>query len=143
MQWKTEDNGWSPYLAGALVGLLAIISVWATTVLMGKTNYLGASTTFVRAAGLLERVEDPHSLVPLIDLAGLAELEARGALAGGMLPKARAIERALAGGVARVHLIPFAGPDALLVELFTNEGIGTMVVADRTALAAPPAGAEP
>ena len=55
MQWKTEDNGWSPYLAGALVGLLAIISVWATTVLMGKTNYLGASTTFVRAAGLLER----------------------------------------------------------------------------------------
>ena len=42
MQWKTEDNGWSPYLAGALVGLLAIVSVWATTVIMGKTNYLGA-----------------------------------------------------------------------------------------------------
>ena len=60
MQWKTEDNGWSPYLAGALVGLLAIVSVWATTVLMGKTNYLGASTTFVRAAGLLERVVAPE-----------------------------------------------------------------------------------
>lgn len=60
MQWKTKDNGWSPYLAGALVGLLAIISVWATTVLMGKTNYLGASTTFVRAAGLLERAVAPE-----------------------------------------------------------------------------------
>ena len=60
MQWKTEDNGWSPYLAGALVGLLAIISVWATTVLMGKTHYLGASTTFVRAAGLLERAVAPE-----------------------------------------------------------------------------------
>ena len=60
MQWKTEDNGLSPYLAGALVGLLAIISVWATTVLMGKTNYLGASTTFVRAAGLLERAVAPE-----------------------------------------------------------------------------------
>ena len=60
MQWKTEDNGWSPYLAGALVGLLAIISVWATTVLMGKTNYLVASTTFVRAAGLLERAVAPE-----------------------------------------------------------------------------------
>ena len=60
MQWKTEDNGWSPYLAGALVGLLAIISVWATTVMMGKTNYLGASTTFVRAAGLLERAVAPE-----------------------------------------------------------------------------------
>ena len=62
MQWKTEDNGWSPYLAGALVGLLAIISVWATTVLMGKTNYLGASTTFVRAAGLLERAVAPEQV---------------------------------------------------------------------------------
>ena len=60
MQWKTEDNGWSPYLAGALVGLLAIVSVWATTVIMGKTNYLGASTTFVRAAGLLERAMAPE-----------------------------------------------------------------------------------
>ena len=62
MQWKTKDNGWSPYLAGALVGLLAIVSVWATTVLMGKTNYLGASTTFVRAAGLLERAVAPEQV---------------------------------------------------------------------------------
>ena len=62
MQWKTKDNGWSPYLAGALVGLLAIVSVWATTVMMGKTNYLGASTTFVRAAGLLERAVAPEQV---------------------------------------------------------------------------------
>jgi hypothetical protein len=55
MKWRTDDGGWSPYLAGALVGLLAVASAWATTVVMGKTNYLGASTTFVRAAGLLER----------------------------------------------------------------------------------------
>lgn len=52
---RTNDGGWSPYLAGALVGLLAVVSAWATTVVTGKTNYLGASTTFVRAAGLLER----------------------------------------------------------------------------------------
>ena len=56
MKWKTEDGGWSPYFAGALVGLLAIASVYATTQWLGKTNYLGASTTFVRAAGLIERV---------------------------------------------------------------------------------------
>jgi hypothetical protein len=59
MKWKTKDNGWSPYLAGALVGLLAIASVYATTQWMGKSNYLGASTTFVRAAGLLERTVLP------------------------------------------------------------------------------------
>ena len=55
MKWKTDDGGWSPYLAGALLGLLAIASVLATTQLLGKTSYLGASTTFVRAAGILEQ----------------------------------------------------------------------------------------
>jgi hypothetical protein len=59
MKLKTGDGGWSPYLAGALVGVLAMVSVYATTTWMGKTNYLGASTTFVRAAGLLERIVAP------------------------------------------------------------------------------------
>lgn len=56
MKWKTDDGGWNPYLAGALLGILAIVSVLATTKLMGKTTYLGASTTFVRAAGILEGI---------------------------------------------------------------------------------------
>jgi uncharacterized membrane protein YedE/YeeE len=60
MKWKTDDGGWSPYLAGALVGILAIVSVYATTQWMGKTNYIGASTTFVRAAGLLEKTVLPE-----------------------------------------------------------------------------------
>jgi uncharacterized membrane protein YedE/YeeE len=56
------DGGWSPYLAGALAGLLAIASAVATTKVLGKTSYLGASTTFVRAAGLLERTVAPESV---------------------------------------------------------------------------------
>ena len=46
MKLKTGDGGWNPYLAGALVGVLAIVSVYATTKWMGKTNYLGASTSY-------------------------------------------------------------------------------------------------
>jgi uncharacterized protein len=46
---QNEPKGWSPYVAGALVGLLMVMSVWVS----GK--YFGASTTFVRAAGLVER----------------------------------------------------------------------------------------
>lgn len=60
MKWKTDDGGWNPYLAGALVGLLAIASVYATTEWLGRTSYLGASTTFVRAAGLIERTVAPE-----------------------------------------------------------------------------------
>jgi hypothetical protein len=59
MKWKREDRGWSPYLAGALVGLLAIASVLATTQLLGKGSYLGASTAFVRGAGLVEQMMAP------------------------------------------------------------------------------------
>lgn len=60
MKWKTADGGWNPYVAGACVGLLAVASAWASTRLLGKTNYLGASTTFVRAAGLIERTVAPE-----------------------------------------------------------------------------------
>jgi len=57
---RPPNGGWSPYLAGALVGLLAVASVFATTKLMGKTNFLGASTTFVRAAGMIEQKIAPQ-----------------------------------------------------------------------------------
>jgi len=60
MRLKTPDLGWNPYLAGAILGLLAIVSVLATTKLIGKTNFLGASTTFVRAAGFIEKAASPE-----------------------------------------------------------------------------------
>jgi len=55
----SSSKGWNPYLSGALVGVLAIISVYLTTIYMGKSTYLGASTSFVRAAGLAVQVVDP------------------------------------------------------------------------------------
>ncbi len=51
-----------------------------------------------------------------------------------MLPKARAIEDALRGGVRRVHVISYRAPDSILAEVFTNEGTGTLVVTDVNAL---------
>jgi uncharacterized membrane protein YedE/YeeE len=52
---NSDSGGWSPYFAGALVGVLAILSAYATTAWLGKTSYLGASTTFVRGAGVIEQ----------------------------------------------------------------------------------------
>jgi uncharacterized membrane protein YedE/YeeE len=48
-------KSWRPYMTGALVGLLATASVLVSTKMLGKPKYLGASTTFVRAAGLIEK----------------------------------------------------------------------------------------
>ena len=49
MQNQQKDRGWNPYLAGALTGVVMILSVWFA----GK--YFGASTTFVRTAGMIEK----------------------------------------------------------------------------------------
>jgi len=82
------------------------------------------------APGILENVKDPRSLISYIDLAGLARLRDQGSLMDGMLPKVTAIERAITGGVPRVHVISYALPESLLLEVFTNEGTGTLVVDD-------------
>jgi len=50
----TEEKGWNPYLAGALSGVLSILSVW----IAGK--YFGASTTFVRSTGMIEKILGPE-----------------------------------------------------------------------------------
>jgi uncharacterized membrane protein YedE/YeeE len=51
---------WSPYLAGALVGVLATLTVLLSTVILDKPKFLGASTTFVRVAGLAEQTVSPE-----------------------------------------------------------------------------------
>ncbi|MBU0729570.1 MAG: YeeE/YedE family protein [Proteobacteria bacterium] len=53
---KPEPPQWSPYLAGALVGVLIVISAWTTE------NFFGASTSFVRTAGMLERIIMPERI---------------------------------------------------------------------------------
>lgn len=50
---------WSPYLVGVLVGILGLLSVIVTTVVLDKGKYLGASTTYVRAAGFIEKIFSP------------------------------------------------------------------------------------
>jgi acetylglutamate kinase len=86
------------------------------------------------APGILEDRDDPGSVMSYLDLAGLQKLRAAGSLADGMLPKAAAIEAAVRGGVERVHVISYQLPDSLLLEVFTNEGTGTMVVANINSL---------
>ena len=84
--------------------------------------------------GILESRDDPRSLISYIDRAGLRRLREEGRISDGMLPKVAAIERALSGGVPRVHVISYAQADSLLLEVFTNEGTGTLVVNDTKAL---------
>jgi acetylglutamate kinase len=95
----------------------------AIAVAMGaeKIVYLTA------APGLLENVEDESSLVPRLTAAELRERMNDGSVGKGMIPKLRACLDAVEGGVGTAHIIDGRVPHALLVELLTDEGIGTMI----------------
>lgn len=77
--------------------------------------------------GILRDVNDRKSLISKIKLSELEELLEKGVLKGGMLPKVDAIAKALRGGVEKVHVIDGSKKHAILLELFTREGIGTLV----------------
>jgi len=113
-----------------------VLNINADTVAARIGAALGAEKLILctGAPGILEDLADPRSLVSYTDLDGLARLQAGGSFADGMLPKANAIEEAIRGGVHRVHVISYKVPDALLAEVFTNEGTGTLIVEDIDAL---------
>ncbi|HTU67992.1 MAG TPA: acetylglutamate kinase [Steroidobacteraceae bacterium] len=88
------------------------------------------------APGILADVNDPQSIISYTDLAGLKKLRDEKRIVEGMLPKAKAIEDAIKGGVRRVHVMSYKSPEGILAEVFTNEGAGTLIVQDVNALSA-------
>ncbi|MCL2880351.1 MAG: acetylglutamate kinase, partial [Treponema sp.] len=77
--------------------------------------------------GILRNVQDPQSLVKLASRAELDRMKKEGILSKGMIPKAECCRRALDGGVKSALIIDGRIPHAILIELFTDEGIGTMI----------------
>ena len=77
--------------------------------------------------GVLRDVNDPKSLVPRIRMNEIQEYFDKGIIAGGMIPKIECCMMAREGGVARTHIIDGRVPHSLLIEMFSDRGIGTMV----------------
>jgi len=113
-----------------------ILNINADTVAAAIAAELNAEKLIlsIAAPGILEDIDDPRSLISYVDRAGLKNLQLDGKLTDGMLPKVAAINAALKNGVRRVHVISYKNPDSLLLEIFTNEGTGTLVVNDIKAL---------
>jgi acetylglutamate kinase len=78
--------------------------------------------------GVLRDASDPTTVVSFADVSDLEALVQSGAITGGMRPKVEACLRAAAGGVERTHILDGRTPDALLLEVFTGAGCGTMIV---------------
>jgi len=78
-------------------------------------------------AGVLRDVKNPFSLIPYASADELDKLVADGVLTGGMIPKIASCAQAVRNGVAHAHILDGRVPHALLLEMFTRDGIGTMV----------------
>lgn len=78
-------------------------------------------------AGLRRNVDDPSSLIHRITLQELRSLISDGTVAGGMIPKVESCMEAVRGGVRSAHILDGRLPHVLLLELFTDEGVGTMI----------------
>ncbi|MFN5513599.1 MAG: acetylglutamate kinase [Cyanobacteriota bacterium] len=78
--------------------------------------------------GILRDYKDPSTLVNQIDIQQARELIKEGVVAGGMIPKVNCCVRSLAQGVRAAHIIDGRIPHALLLEVFTDMGIGSMIV---------------
>ena len=79
--------------------------------------------------GILENYRDPSTLLTKLDITKLRKLIEDGIVAGGMIPKVNCCVRSLAQGVGAAHILDGRIPHALLLEIFTDEGIGSMIVA--------------
>ncbi len=77
--------------------------------------------------GVLANVNDPSSLISEMSIAEAEELLRNGKAESGMAPKLEACITSLRGGVKRAHIIDGRQPHAILMEVFTDQGVGTMV----------------
>ncbi len=82
--------------------------------------------------GILRDRHDPDSLIRQLSLAQARRLIAEGVVAGGMIPKTECCIRALAQGVGAAHILDGRVAHALLLEIFSDAGIGTMVVSSHS-----------
>jgi acetylglutamate kinase len=110
-----------------------IMNVNADTLAAHLAGALGAQKLIylTGAPGLLREADDPSSLVAFAAPEDLQALLTSGSVKGGMRPKVEACLQAVTGGVRRTHIIDGRTPDALLLELFTGHGSGTMIVGER------------
>jgi len=134
---KLLDNGLMPVVSPLSADENGtLLNINADTVAAALGAALGAEKLILCTGtpGILGSVNDPGSLISYTDLAGLKRLRESGQIADGMLPKAKAIEDAIRGGVRRVHVVSYRAPEGILSEVFTNEGTGTLIVADINAL---------
>jgi acetylglutamate kinase len=127
------DEGVIPVISSVAYGIGEeaglSLNVNADTAAAKIAGALGAEKLLLMTdvRGILRNVQDPESLIKEVRRSDIEALKKDGIVSKGMIPKVDCCVLALDGGVKKAHIIDGRLPHALLVELFTDEGIGTMI----------------
>jgi len=107
-----------------------VLNINADTIAAEIAAALPAEKLFIlsNVAGVLRDVADPESRISYLTVDRGEELVGGRAISGGMVPKVSAALKAVRGGVRRAHIINGFAPNALLYEVFTVKGLGTMII---------------
>ncbi|MBX6378198.1 MAG: acetylglutamate kinase, partial [Clostridia bacterium] len=109
--------------AGVVYNVNADLAAGALAAALGAAKLI----LLTDVPGILREPGRPETLFSVLTAADLRRLVAEGVVTGGMIPKAEACLQALAGGVEEAHILDGRRPHALLLEVFTERGVGTMI----------------
>lgn len=126
------DDGYIPVIASVGCGEDGFYNINADVAASEVASALGADKLvyLTDVDGLFRDMEDEESLISQLTKSEAEELLGSGTLSAGMIPKISSVVEALKGGVKEVHLLNGTFSHALLLEVFTDAGIGTMIVQD-------------
>lgn len=122
------DNGYIPVIATvASTPDGQTMNVNADTAASRIASELGAENLILMTdiAGLLKDKDDPSTLIPSVNVSDVPYLKRQGIISGGMIPKIECCVEAVRRGVNKTVIIDGRVPHSILIELLTNEGIGT------------------
>lgn len=125
------DNGYIPVVASVGVddnGTIYNINADTVAAYIAGALQAECMVAMTNIDGVMLNKDDPASLVPKLTEADTTKLVADGVIAGGMIPKVECCIEAIQKGVKKVFIINGEIPHAILIELLTNEGLGTMFV---------------
>ena len=133
---RAIDNDRVPVVATVAQGTDAdtAYNVNADTAAAKLAEALGAEKLILLTdtIGVLRDQHDESTLIKVIRPSEIPELEASGVISGGMIPKIECCADAVRGGVERATILDGRVPHAILLELLTDEGAGTMILEDKT-----------
>ena len=125
---RTDISLLSPPLVWAMTGTVYNINADIAAAEIASALKAENIITLTDIRGLMADVNDEKSLIPVVKVSDVQALIQKGIISGGMIPKVRSCEKAVRFGVKKAVMIDGRIPHSILIEMFSDEGIGTMFV---------------